>query len=95
MIIDINAYLGHFAFRQLRHNTADGLLRADGRQGHRPGRRLQRRGDHLSQRAVGQRGAGRRECKPHRDRLIPLGGDQPVLCGWQDDLQICRPTSSA
>ena len=25
-MIDVNAYLGHFAFRQLRHNTADGLL---------------------------------------------------------------------
>jgi hypothetical protein len=26
-MIDVNAYLGHFAFRQLRHNNADGLLR--------------------------------------------------------------------
>jgi hypothetical protein len=26
MIIDVNAYLGHFAFRQLRHNTAASLL---------------------------------------------------------------------
>ncbi len=25
-MIDVNAYLGHFAFRQLRHNTASGLL---------------------------------------------------------------------
>ena len=22
MIVDVNAYLGHFAFRRLRHNTA-------------------------------------------------------------------------
>ena len=27
MIIDTNAYLGPYAFRQLRHNTADGLLK--------------------------------------------------------------------
>ena len=27
MIIDVNASLGHFAFRRLRHNTSDGLLR--------------------------------------------------------------------
>jgi hypothetical protein len=27
MLIDVNAYLGHFAFRQLRHNDPDGLLR--------------------------------------------------------------------
>ena len=33
MIIDINAYLGHFAFRQLRHNTADGLLALMDRKG--------------------------------------------------------------
>ena len=26
MIIDINAHLGHYPFRQLRHNTTDGLL---------------------------------------------------------------------
>ena len=27
MIVDTNAYLGFFAFRQLRHNTASELLR--------------------------------------------------------------------
>ena len=27
MIVDTNAYLGPYAFRQLRHNTAAGLLR--------------------------------------------------------------------
>jgi hypothetical protein len=27
MTIDVNAYLGHFAFQQLRHNTPDALLR--------------------------------------------------------------------
>ena len=26
-MIDVNAYLGHFAFRQLRHNTGDSLVR--------------------------------------------------------------------
>ena len=26
MIVDVNAYLGHFAFRQLRYNTAVSLL---------------------------------------------------------------------
>ena len=27
MIIDVNAYLGPFAFRRLRHNTAGSLLK--------------------------------------------------------------------
>ena len=27
MIIDVNAYLGHYAFRRLRHNTAESLLK--------------------------------------------------------------------
>ena len=27
MIVDVNAYLGHFAFRRLRHNTAPALLK--------------------------------------------------------------------
>ena len=26
MIVDVNAYLGHFAFRRLRHNTGASLL---------------------------------------------------------------------
>jgi hypothetical protein len=26
VILDVNAYLGHYAFRQLRHNTAPSLL---------------------------------------------------------------------
>ena len=32
-MIDINAYLGHFAFRPLRYNTADELLRLMDRKG--------------------------------------------------------------
>ena len=27
MTVDVNAYLGHYAFRRLRHNTPDALLR--------------------------------------------------------------------
>ena len=26
-MIDVSAYLGHFAFRQIRHNTGAGLVR--------------------------------------------------------------------
>ena len=33
MIIDVNAYLGHWPFRQLRHNTVKGLLNLMDRNG--------------------------------------------------------------
>ena len=41
-MIDLNCYLGHFAFRQLRYNTADALLKWMDEKGHRTGHGLQR-----------------------------------------------------
>ena len=88
MIIDVNAYLGHFAFRRLRHNTADGLLQLMDSPEDRPGRRLERQRHHLPQPAVGQRGGGRRGQGASRPP-DPVRRHQPVvrrLGGRPEDL---------
>jgi uncharacterized protein len=89
MIVDVNAYLGHFALRQLRHNTADELLRLMD----------QKRIDKAavsSASAITYRNAqsGNEELaaavKAHRDRLTPLAVINPFYAGWKDDLAICH-----
>ena len=89
MIIDVNAYLGHFAFRQLRHNTSDGLLKLMDRAGID-------RAVVSSAAAITYRNAQSgneevaAEVKGHRDRLLPLAVINPFYAGWQDDLKICH-----
>lgn len=89
MLIDVNAYLGHFAFRQLRYNTADGLLRLMDAKGID-------RAVVSSASAITYRNAqsGNEELaeaiKPHADRLIGLAVVNPFYAGWQDDLQTCH-----
>jgi predicted TIM-barrel fold metal-dependent hydrolase len=89
MIIDVNAYLGHFAFRRLRHNTAADLLRLmDSKK--------------IDKAVVSSAGAityrnpqaGNEdlaaEVERHRDRLVPFAVINPSYAGWRDDLKICR-----
>jgi predicted TIM-barrel fold metal-dependent hydrolase len=89
MIIDVNAYLGHFAFRKLRHNTAAGLLAL------MDVKRIDR-AVVSSASAITYRNAQSgneevaAEVKAHRDRLIPLAVINPFYAGWQDDLKICH-----
>jgi uncharacterized protein len=89
MIIDVNASLGHFAFRQLRHNTSDGLLRL------MDSRKIDR-AVVASASAITYRNpqAGNEEvddeARRHRDRLTPFAVINPAYAGWEDDLRICR-----
>ena len=88
-MIDVNAYLGHFAFRQLRHNTASGLLRL------MDSRRIER-AVVSSASAITYRNAQSgneevaAEVKSHRDRLVPFAVINPSYAGWGDDLKICH-----
>ena len=68
MIIDVNAYLGPFAFRSLRHNTAAGLLALMDRRVS-AGQSYPVSGHHLSQPAAGQRGTVAAQIRSHQDRL--------------------------
>lgn len=86
-MIDINAYLGHFAFRQLRHNTADALLRLMDRKGIEraavsSAAAITYRNTHAGNEEVA------REVLPHRDRLIPFAVLNPAYAGWKDDLRV-------
>jgi predicted TIM-barrel fold metal-dependent hydrolase len=88
MIIDVNAYLGHYAFRRLRHNDAESLLRL------MDARRIDR-AMVSSAAAITYRNAQSgneeldAEVKAHLDRLIPFGVINPAYAGWEDDLRIC------
>jgi predicted TIM-barrel fold metal-dependent hydrolase len=88
-MIDVNAYLGPFAFRPLRHNTAAGLLRLMDR------KRIER-AVVSSAAAITYRNsqAGNDEIaadiKAHRDRLIPFAVLNPAYADWQHDLRVCQ-----
>jgi len=88
-VIDVNAYLGAFAFRQLRHNTAAGLLRLMDR------KRIERavvssaaaityRNSHAGNEEIAA------ETKARRDRLIPFAVLNPAYAGWRHDLRVCH-----
>ncbi len=89
MIVDVNAYLGPFAFRRLRHNTAESLLTLmDARKidkavvssaGAITYRNAQAGNEEVAE-----------EVRCHRDRLIPFAVINPFYAGWQDDLKICH-----
>lgn len=86
MLIDVNTYIGHWPFRQLRHHTATGLLK-----------RMDQHG--IDQAVVGSiHGIFYKNAHPaneelakavrrHRDRLIPFATLNPVYPGWEDDLR--------
>ena len=88
MIIDTNVYLGSFAFRQLRQNTPDQLLKLMDAKGIDKAmvsnpmaityKNTQPANEEL---AAAVRG--------HTDRLIPQAVINPSYAGWEDDLKIC------
>jgi len=86
MIIDVNAHLGHYPFRQLRHNTPQGLLALMDRHGIN-------KAVVSSLNAVFYRDAHRGNeeladwVAQAPDRLIPLATINPVYPGWERDLQ--------
>ncbi|MDX1979656.1 MAG: amidohydrolase family protein [Bryobacteraceae bacterium] len=87
-MIDINAYLGPFAFRQLRHNTADGMVRLMDRAGIE-------RAAVSSAAAITYRNAHAGNEEIHaavkdRPRLIPFAVLNPAYAGWREDLRICH-----
>jgi uncharacterized protein len=87
--IDVNAYLGHFAFRRLPNNTPDTLLRQMDAKGIA-------RAWVSSASAITYRNAqsGNEELaaavKSHEDRLVPFAVINPSYAGWEDDLRICH-----
>ena len=89
MIVDVNAYFGHFAFRRLRHNTAASLLAL------MDSKRIDK-AVVSSASAITYRNAQAgneevaEEVRGHNDRLISFAVINPFYAGWQDDLKICH-----
>lgn len=89
MIVDVNAYLGHFAFRRLRHNTAASLLalmdskRIDKAVVSSAGAITYRNAQAGNEEVA-------EEVRGHRERLIPFAVINPFYAGWRDDLKICH-----
>lgn len=89
MIVDVNAYLGHFAFRRLRYNTTASLLAL------MDSKRIDK-AVVSSASAITYRNAQAgneevaEEVSGHSDRLIPFAVINPFYAGWKDDLKICH-----
>jgi predicted TIM-barrel fold metal-dependent hydrolase len=85
MIIDVNAYLGHYPFRQLRNNSATAFVAHLDRNGID-------RAVVSSLHAVFYRDAHRgneelfAETRAHASRLIPVATVNPKYVGWERDL---------
>ncbi len=89
MIIDGNAWLGQWPFRQLRHNDVGGLLRLMDANGIDKAvvssihgifyKNCQRANEELAEEVAG-----------YRDRLIPFATLNPLYPGWQRNVQLCR-----
>ena len=89
MILDVNAYLGHFAFRQLRHNTGASLLELmDSKKIDRAvvssASAITYRKAQAGNEEVAEEVEGR------SDRLIPFAVINPTYAGWRDDLKTCH-----
>ena len=89
MIVDVNAYLGHWPFRPLHDNRADGLVALMDRNG-------------IDRAVVSSiHGIFYKNCQTaneeliaeiasHRDRLIPFATLNPMYVDWEEDLKRCR-----
>ncbi|MCW5977828.1 MAG: amidohydrolase family protein [Bryobacteraceae bacterium] len=89
MTIDVNAYLGHFAFRQLRHNTAAALVKLMDRKGiHRAA--VSNAACITYRNAQPGNEALAAEIEPYRERFAAVAVLNPAYAGWRDDLEACR-----
>ena len=88
-IIDANAWLGHWPFRQLHHNDVPGLLRLMDKHGIDKAvvasihgifyKNCHRANEELAEQVA-----------PHLDRLVPFATLNPNYPGWQRNLRLCR-----
>ncbi|MGV3640639.1 MAG: amidohydrolase family protein [Adhaeribacter sp.] len=91
MLIDINAYVGHWPFQQLQYNTCEKLLK-----------RMNQFGVDVSvisnlngifykntQSANEELHEEIRSNKRFRDRFIPMAVINPIYAGWREDFDTC------
>jgi predicted TIM-barrel fold metal-dependent hydrolase len=84
MLIDINAYVGHWPFKRLRDNHCEGLLG-----------RMNEYGVDLSVITKNTQSANEelyeeiRSKRAYRNRFLPFGVINPIYGGWKDDFNTC------
>lgn len=91
MLIDINAYVGHWPFMQLKYNTCEALVQ-----------RMDEFGVDMSvisnlngifykntQPANQELYEEIRSSKRYRNRLIPFAVINPIYAGWRRDMEVC------
>lgn len=91
MLIDINAYVGHWPFMQLKYNTCEAL-----------GQRMDKFGVDVSlisslngifykntQSANKELYDEIKASKRYRDRLVPFAVINPIYAGWRQDMETC------
>jgi predicted TIM-barrel fold metal-dependent hydrolase len=89
VILDVNAHLGPFAFRRLRHQSAEALLRVmDARQIDRAIVSSAAAITYRNPQAGNEDVAA--EVKSHGGRLVPFAVLNPAYAGWRDDLTACH-----
>lgn len=89
MIIDANAWIGHWPFRALPHRSAGALLEQMDRLNIDKALVATLNGL-LYKDAHEANHELVREIAPHRDRLVPCALMNPLYDGWRDDLRQCR-----
>jgi len=88
MLIDINTWIGHWPFRQLRHNTAAALVkRLDGRDIDRAVVASIHGAFYKNAHSANEELS--RQTRRYRDRLIPFATLNPGYPGWEEDLRRC------
>jgi uncharacterized protein len=85
----VNAYLGHWPFRQLRHNTVDSLLKLMDENGIDKAMVSSINAIFYKDCHAGNEELAS-ETEAHRDRLIPFATLNPEYPGWADDLKQCQ-----
>jgi predicted TIM-barrel fold metal-dependent hydrolase len=91
MLLDINAYVGHWPFKQVKYNTCEALLN-----------RMNQFGVEISiisnlngifykntQPANEELFEEMKSNKMYLDRFIPFAVINPIYAGWRNDLKVC------
>jgi predicted TIM-barrel fold metal-dependent hydrolase len=94
MIIDSNAYLGHWPFRRLRYNTGAGLVQLMDRAGIdracvSSASAIMYKNSHAGNGELAEEIEGR------RDRLTPFAVLNPAYAAWERDLHWCHAVLGA
>ena len=91
MLLDINAYIGHWPFKQLEDNTCEGLINRMNSFGVDYSVISNLEGIFFKNTQPANEELYRRlnSSRHFRDRLIPFAVINPTYAGWKNDLEIC------